>query len=116
MKYGQVGVQIQSYGASTVVFMPGGSLTLLPGFSVRGIFQARTLECVAISCLGALIFLTWFCSLYERERSIASLSLSSLWGTYRRKGCAHPCFTDKKGYAVPQNYYLLIRQAGRLAS
>ena len=75
MKYGQVGVQIQSYGASTVVFMPGGSLTLLPGFSVRGIFQARTLECVAISCLGALIFLTWFCSLYERERSIASLSL-----------------------------------------
>ena len=38
MKYWQVGVQIQSYGTNTVVFMPGGSLTGPPGFSVHGIF------------------------------------------------------------------------------
>ena len=84
-----------SYGASSVAFMPGGSLTRPRGFSVHGIFPARILEWVAISCLGALIFLFWFCSLYERGRSIATVS-HHCGVTYRRKGCAHPCFTDIK--------------------
>lgn len=63
-------------------------------------------------------YLPFLVLLFVRKGEIYSfsLSLSSLWGTYRRRGCAHPCFTDKNGCAVPQNYYLLIRQAGRLAS